>query len=101
MARDPALSVTSDDRAPVLVGAGERLLRRADALAAVPSTAWPDGDPGRRVNALLGTRAPTLRSSMQGGNGPQLLVNLLGARIAAGQLDVAPGRPRPTPRASW
>jgi acetyl-CoA C-acetyltransferase len=73
-------------------GAGSgALLHKAGALAAVPAAAWGDGDPGRRVAELLGLAGdlPTLRSSMQGGNGPQLLVNILGARIQAGQLDAA------------
>jgi acetyl-CoA C-acetyltransferase len=70
-------------------GAGEALLRRVQSIGAVPSAAWPDGDPGRRAGELLGLRAPTLRSSMQGGNGPQLLVGLLAQRIQDGKLDVA------------
>ena len=70
-------------------GTGDRLLARAGAIAVAPSAGWPDGDPGRRVGELLGLDTPTLRSSMQGGNGPQLLVNVLGARIQAGQLDAA------------
>jgi acetyl-CoA C-acetyltransferase len=69
-------------------GAGERLLRGA-AFGAVPSAGWPDGDPGRHVTELLGAPGPTLRSSMQGGNGPQLLLNALAARIQEGRLDVA------------
>jgi acetyl-CoA C-acetyltransferase len=63
---------------------------RPQVLAAVPSAGWPDGDPGRRVAELLGLDGVrTLRSSLQGGNGPQLVVNALGARIAAGELDCA------------
>lgn len=65
----------------------DALLSKVGALAAVPPAAWPDGDPGRRVGALLGIASPTLRSSLQGGNGPQLLLNLLCTRIAAGSLD--------------
>jgi acetyl-CoA C-acetyltransferase len=70
-------------------GAGDALLRRAGAIGAVPSVAWGDGDPGRRVGELLGIHAPTLRTSRQGGNGPQLMVNALAARIQAGELDAA------------
>jgi acetyl-CoA C-acetyltransferase len=71
--------------------AGGALLRRVGALGAVPPAAWPDGDPGRRAAQLLGLAddLPTLRSSLQGGNGPQLLVNVLAERIAAGALDAA------------
>lgn len=79
------LRLAADD-----AGTGDRLLRRAGALAAVPSASWLDGDPGRRVRELLGLDAvPTLRSSMLGGNGPQALVNMLAERIQGGQLDVA------------
>jgi acetyl-CoA C-acetyltransferase len=68
----------------------DALLKRAGVLAAVPSAAWLDGDPGRRVAELLGVEGvATARSSMQGGNGPQLLVDLLAARIQAGRLDAA------------
>jgi acetyl-CoA C-acetyltransferase len=68
----------------------DALLRRAGVLAGIPSAGWPDGDPARRVAELLGLDGVrTLRSSLQGGNGPQLVVNALAARIAAGQLDAA------------
>jgi acetyl-CoA C-acetyltransferase len=68
----------------------EALLARVGALGAVPAAAWPDGDPGRRVAELLGLAGvPTLRSSLQGGNGPQLLVNVLAQRIQDGALDAA------------
>lgn len=71
-------------------GAGaEALLAKVGALGAVPSAAWTDGDPGRDVAAALGLRVPTLRTSMQGGNGPQLLVNVLAQRIQDGALDAA------------
>lgn len=72
-------------------GAGDALLGRVGAVGGVPSAAWPDGDPGRRVARLLGLDdgVATLRSSLQGGNGPQLLVNVLAQRIAAGALDAA------------
>ncbi|MCW2993503.1 MAG: enoyl-CoA hydratase, partial [Conexibacter sp.] len=51
--------------------------------------AWADGDPGRRAAELLGLDVPTLRSSMQGGNGPQLLVGVLAERIQEGALEAA------------
>lgn len=89
-ANEPAALMAEAVRAALAdAGAGDALLRRA-ALGVVPSAAWPDGEPGVRVAELLGVPgAPTLRSSMQGGNGPQLLVNVLAARIQAGQLDAA------------
>jgi len=67
----------------------EALLEQLDLIAAVPSAGWPDGDPGRRVGELIGSEASTARSSMQGGNGPQLLLGRIGSRIAAGELDSA------------
>jgi acetyl-CoA C-acetyltransferase len=71
-------------------GAGDALLRRAQLLAMAPPVARQDGDPGRRVAELVGLDGvPTLRSSKQGGNGPQLLVNEVAARIQAGSLDAA------------
>ncbi len=69
---------------------GEGALARVGVLGGVPSAAWTDGDPARRVAELLGIDAvATMRSSMQGGNGPQLMVNVLGQRIQAGELDAA------------
>ena len=76
--------------AAVDAGPGDALLRRVQVVGGIPSAAWPDGDPARRVAALLGLEGVrTLRSSLQGGNGPQLLVGVLAARIAAGALDCA------------
>jgi acetyl-CoA C-acetyltransferase len=83
-----ALATEAVEAALADAGAGRALLDGA-ALGAVPSAAWPDGDPGRRIAELLGTPLPALRSSLQGGNGPQLLVNELAARIQAGRLDAA------------
>ena len=89
-APDPAALMADAARAAIAdAGAGDGLLRRVGALAAVPSAVWTDGDPGRRAAELLGIDVPTLRSSMQGGNGPQLLVNEVAARIQAGRLDAA------------
>lgn len=70
-------------------GAGDAPLARVGLLAAVPTASWGDGDPGRRVGELLGIRAPTVRTSNQGGNGPGLLMATIAARIQAGGLDAA------------
>lgn len=88
---EPAALMAEAVRAALAdAGAGDALLRRVGALAAAPPAAWTDGDPGRRAAELLGLDGvPTLRSSMQGGNGPQLLVNTLAGRIQAGALDAA------------
>ncbi|HEY8584359.1 MAG TPA: hypothetical protein VIL49_15485 [Capillimicrobium sp.] len=89
-APDPAALMAAAARAALHdAGAGDVLARRVGAIGAVPSAAWPDGDPGRRVAELLGLSAPTVRSSMQGGNGPQLLLGELAQRIADGALDAA------------
>src|SRR4051812_45479287 len=82
-----AVRLAVADASPSDAGA---LLRRTTVLAGIPSAGWPDGDPARRVADLLGLAGvTTMRSSLQGGNGPQLVVNALAARIAAGQLDCA------------
>lgn len=70
-------------------GGGDALLRRVGLMAAVPTASWGDGDPGRRVNELLGVDVPTIRTSNQGGNGPGVLMAAIGARIQAGELDAA------------
>lgn len=87
--RDPGVLMEQAVRAAIAdAGAGDALLGGV-AIGVAPSAAWPDGDPGRRVAELLGIEAPTLRTSMQGGNGPQVLVSVLGARIQSGALDAA------------
>lgn len=84
---EPAALMAEAVRAALAdAGIGEGVLRHA-VLGVVPSAAWPDGDPGRRVAELLMAELSTLRTSMQGGNGPQLLVNVLAARIQEGKLD--------------
>ena len=71
-------------------GAGDALLRRVGVLAMAPPVAWLDGDPGRRVAELIGVGGvTTVRSSKQGGNGPQLLVNEIAGRIQRAELDAA------------
>ncbi len=66
------------------------ILAAAQVVAVAPSASWPDLAPGLGVAAALGLdEVATMRSSMVGGNGSQLLVNELAARIQAGKLDVA------------
>lgn len=89
-APDPGALMAAAARAALAdAGPADALLARVQRIGAVPSAAWLDGDPGRRVGELLGRPAPTLRSSMQGGNGPQLLVNALAQRIQDGELEAA------------
>lgn len=70
-------------------GAGDALLQRTGLMAAVPTASWTDGDPGRRVNELLGIQAPTVRTSNQGGNGPGVLMATIAERIQAGGIEAA------------
>jgi acetyl-CoA C-acetyltransferase len=88
-APDPGRMMAEAARLAAADAQCDALLGRLDVIAVAPSAGWPDGDPGRRVGELLASEARTLRSSMQGGNGPQLLLGVLGARIAAGELDAA------------
>src|SRR5918997_1153154 len=88
--REPTAMMAEAARAAAAdAGAGDALLRKVELVAAAPSVAGGHGDPGRSVAELLGVGARTMRSSRQGGNGPQLMVNELAARIQAGRLDVA------------
>ncbi len=86
---DPGEMMAEATRLAAADAQSQALLGRIDVIAVAPSAGWPDGDPGARVGELLGSQARTLRSSMQGGNGPQLLLGVLAERIAAGQLDAA------------
>ncbi|MBO9532323.1 MAG: hypothetical protein J7513_05025 [Solirubrobacteraceae bacterium] len=65
------------------------LLEAVELVAVAPSASWPDQAPGKTIAAELGIEAATMRSSMVGGNGSQLLVNEVAARIQAGTVDVA------------
>ena len=88
--REPVAMMAEAARAAAAdSGAGDALLRKLEIVAAAPPVAGGDGDPGRRVAELLGVDARTMRSSRQGGNGPQLIVNELAGRIQAGRLDAA------------
>ena len=62
------------------------VLRSADLIAVVQG-AWSYSDPGRLIAERIG--APSARTVLTtvGGNHPQTLVNDLGRRIQAGQLD--------------
>ncbi len=68
-------------------GPGDALLRRAGSLGVVDIASRRWADPGALVAARLGIApAQTLRTSV-GGDGPQVLVSDLAAKIAAGKLD--------------
>lgn len=71
---------------------GERateLLEATELLAVAPSASWPDQNPGAAIGAALGLNPRTMRSSMVGGNGSQLLVNTVAERIQEGALSLA------------
>lgn len=70
-------------------GEAGALLAAAELIAVAPSASWPNQAPGIPIGEELGLSAPTMRSSMVGGNGSQLLVNEVAGRIQAGDLDVA------------
>lgn len=66
------------------------LLAAVELVAVAPSASWPDQAPGVAIARELGIeRAKTMRSSMVGGNGSQLLVNEVAARIQSGEIEVA------------
>ena len=88
-APDPAEMMAEATRRAAADAQSDTLLDHLDVIAVAPSAGWLDGDPGARVGELLGSEARTVRSSMQGGNGPQLLLGVLAGRIAAGELDSA------------
>ncbi|MFN8053071.1 MAG: acetyl-CoA acetyltransferase [Acidimicrobiales bacterium] len=67
----------------------DSVLAGLDAVGVVPIVSWRYGDPGPQIAAALGaTPSLTLYPSM-GGNTPQMLMNRVCERIAAGQLSSA------------
>ncbi len=86
---DPlALAVEAARLAAADAGA-PAVLASLDAIGVVPIVSWRYGDPGPAIAAALGaTPSLTLYPSM-GGNTPQLLMNRVCERIAAGELSSA------------
>jgi acetyl-CoA C-acetyltransferase len=70
-------------------GAGPRVLDRLDSLQIVYCQTWQYDDPTARLAARLGASPRHSFYSGIGGTTPQVLVNDIGARILAGELDVA------------
>lgn len=64
------------------------LLSKID-LVAVIEGAWKYSDPGRLIADRVGSADARTGISANGGNSPQSLVNKIGNRIQAGELDVA------------
>lgn len=110
----------SDDRTPVLVGAGQwtqrepvpgvdavdlmvgaahaaaadagagaRLLEAADTIAVPSVLCWPYVNPARLLGERLGVRPRREIYTAIGGNSPQMLVDVLATRIAAGEVGTA------------
>lgn len=87
---DPVtLSVRALREAATDSGAGEALLRDADAVYAVASISWSYRDQAALVAAALGADpAETVQSSPFGGDGGQLLVNAAAQAIADGEANI-------------
>lgn len=88
--RDPvALSVAALRSAAEDSGAGEELVRRADAVYAVASASWSYRDQGALVAEALGARPRrTVQTSKFGGDGAQLSVNEAAQSIVDGDAEV-------------
>ncbi|MCL3820314.1 type II toxin-antitoxin system Rv0910 family toxin [Aeromicrobium wangtongii] len=70
-------------------GAGEQLLRAADAVYAVPSASWTYRDQSALVAEAVGaTPNERVQSTPYGGDGSQLLVNEAAAAIASGRSQI-------------
>ena len=81
------LMVQVTDQAAQDAGASS-LAKRAGLIVAIRGF-WRYSNPARLVAERLGASGARTGLTHDGGNTPQTLVNLLSARIAAGQLDVA------------
>ncbi|KAA1380008.1 crotonase/enoyl-CoA hydratase family protein [Aeromicrobium fastidiosum] len=76
-----ALRAAADDS-----GAGEQLLRAADAVYAVPSASWTYRDQAALLAEAVGaTPDERVQSTPYGGDGSQLLVNEAAAAVASGR----------------
>ncbi|WP_280503345.1 thiolase C-terminal domain-containing protein [Nocardia farcinica] len=70
-------------------GTGDKLLRAADAIAAVAPVGKPYNDLGAAVGAALGASPKhTVQSARFGGDGPQRLVNWAAQAIADGRAEI-------------
>jgi acetyl-CoA C-acetyltransferase len=83
------LMVEAARRAGADADPGGRLLSRVEVVASVMSISLRHPDPGRLVAERLGLPGVRTLQTRIGGSLPQLLLNDLGAEIAAGRLDVA------------
>lgn len=88
--RDPvALAVDALRRAGDDSGAGEEVLRAADAVYAVASASWTYRDAAALVAEALGAEpSETAMSAPYGGDAGQVLVNTAGQAVADGRAEV-------------
>lgn len=89
LALEPVALMASAARiAAADAGAGERLLRTVDRLAVVNVLSFPYGNAPRLLAERVGARPAEEIYTTIGGNTPQWLVNVMAARIAAGEAEV-------------
>lgn len=69
-------------------GAGHALLERADTVAVVEILSWRYPDPARSLARRIGAEPRATVATTTGGNSPQMLLNEMCDRIAAGTTDV-------------
>ncbi|MQW75577.1 crotonase/enoyl-CoA hydratase family protein [Nocardioides sp. dk4132] len=89
-AEDPAtLAARALRRAAEDSGAGEELLRAADAVYYVASASWTYRDAGRLIAEQLGAEpSETAMSAPYGGDAGQVLINTAGQVVADGRAEV-------------
>lgn len=87
-ALEAAALMTEVTRAAAADAGAPRLLAAVELVVAV-NGAWSYADPARLVADNIGATSARSARTTHGGNTPQLVVDVLGERIAAGQLDVA------------
>ena len=87
-ALEPVAMMAEAARRAAADAGAPRILSRAD-LVAVVKGAWRYPDPARIVATGIGAARARTALSTDGGNTPQLLVDVLASRVASGALDVA------------
>jgi acetyl-CoA C-acetyltransferase len=83
-----AMMAAAARRAAEDAGAGDRVLQAVDRLAVVNLFSTPYGNAPRLLAERVGAKPAEEIYTTIGGNTPQWLVNLMAARIAAGEVDV-------------
>jgi acetyl-CoA acetyltransferase len=83
-----AMMAAAARRAAEDAGAGDRLLQAADRVAVVNLFSSPYGNAPRLVAERVGAKPAEEIYTTIGGNTPQWIVNVMAARIVAGEADV-------------